>query len=68
MGYGAFRKARRKQAAAQIGLNPEAKIAVALMFEMAYTLGQAKPEHFVFCARENRNFDDTRPPKFAAHS
>jgi len=42
MGYGAFRKARRKRAAAEIVLNQEATIAFARMFEMARHAGRSE--------------------------
>jgi len=42
MGYGAFRKARRKRAAAEIVLNQEATIAFARMFEMAGHAGRSE--------------------------
>ena len=55
-----------ERAAAEIVLNQEATIAFARIFEMADTLGEAKPEHFVFCACENRNFDDPRSQKWCS--
>ena len=47
MGYGAFPKARRKRAAAEIVVNQEATIAFARMFEMADTLSQAGTLRFL---------------------
>ena len=56
-------KSKTQAGRREVVLNPEARTAFARMFEMAEVLGEAKPENFIFCACENRNFDFGRPQR-----
>lgn len=56
-------KSKTEAGCREIVLNPEARVAFARMLQVAEALGEAKPENFIFCACENRNFDYTRPQR-----
>jgi integrase len=56
-------KSKTQAGRREVVLNPEARTAFARLFEMAEVFGEAKPENFIFCVCENRNFDFGRPQR-----
>jgi integrase len=54
-------KSKTKGGVREIPLNPEAQTAFARMMQAGEMLGGGDPEHFIFCACENKQFDFTRP-------
>jgi integrase len=56
-------KSKTKGGVREIPLNAEARTAFAHMMQAGEMLGGGDPEHFIFCACENKQFDFTRPQK-----
>jgi integrase len=56
-------KSKTKGGIREIPLNAEATTAFARMMQAGEMLGGGSPEHFIFCACENKQFDFTRSQK-----